>query len=316
MSSSTALYDVLIIGAGPAGLSTALGLARQTYSAVVFDSRKYRNAYADRMHNVVTWDHRSPSEFRAAGRENIQSRYESIHFKDVAVASAAKKEDGTFEVTDGEQNKYHGKKLVLATGVTDIFPDIEGFGDVWGKSIFHCLFCHGFEEKGAASAGVLAAGFLTQPGMILHMARMATPLAGHVTVYCHGNEDLTTLVTKEFEGKPLTIEPKKITAVQAKNKDGHGGVTVQFEDGSTKEEAFLVSVPMAKINGPFHEQLGLEIEPAGHIKTTPPFYETSVPGVFAVGDCGTMMKAAPQAIAMGSFGAAGVVAQLAAMGKL
>lgn len=167
--------------------------------------------------------------------------------------------------------------------------------------------------------------------MILHMARMASPLAKKVTVYCHGNEELTAQVHKEFEGKPLTIEPRKITALE---KQGER-VTVQFEDGESREEGFLVSiiivniwgmtadnetsqvsVPPVQINGPFHEQLGLDVDPMGFIKTNPPFNETSVPGVFAVGDCGSMMKAAPQAIAMGSFGAAGLVAQLGAMGKL
>lgn len=133
MAATPAIYDVLIIGAGPAGLSTALGLARQTYSALVFDSKQYRNRAAERMHNVLTWDHKPPSEFRAAAKENILSRYKSIHFKDATIVSAAKKADGVFEVIDKEHNKYHGKKIALATGVTDVFPDIHGFGDLWGK---------------------------------------------------------------------------------------------------------------------------------------------------------------------------------------
>lgn len=128
-----AIYDVLIIGAGPAGLSTALGLARQTYSAIVFDSKQYRNAAADRMHNVLSWDHKPPAEFRAAAKENILSRYQSIQFKDATIVSATKRQDGIFEVTDAEKNKYQGKKLALATGVTDVLPDIRGFKDLWGK---------------------------------------------------------------------------------------------------------------------------------------------------------------------------------------
>ncbi|ERF77100.1 hypothetical protein EPUS_09239 [Endocarpon pusillum Z07020] len=312
MASPTKNYDVLVIGAGPAGLSTVLGLARQTYSAIVFDSQQYRNAYADHMHNVVIWDHKSPVEFRASARANIRSKYNSIHFQNSTIVSAAKKEDGTFEVTDQHQIKYQGKKLVLATGVTDIFPDIKGFGELWGKSIFHCLFCHGFEERGAISAGVLALGFITSPPMILHMARMASPLAKHVTIYCHGNKELSTQLQKEFQGKPLTIEPRKIAALE--RRDEH--VTVHFEDGGSRKEAFFVSVPPTKINGPFHEQLRLDVDPTGFIKTKPPFSETSLPGVFAAGDCGTMMKAVPQATAMGSFAAAGLVAQLGATGKL
>lgn len=232
------MYDALIIGAGPAGLSTALGLARQTYSAIVFNSNQYRNAFSEHMHNVVTWDHKPPSDFRAAARDNIESRYNTIHFKNAKIVSAAKKDDGTFEAVDDQQNKYQGRKLVLATGVSDILPDIKGFSELWGKRIFHCLFCHGFEDRGAESAGVLGAGFITQPAMILHMARMASPLAKKVTVYCHGNEELTAQVQKEFENKPLTIEPRKITAVE---KQGDS-VIVQFDDGQTRQEGFLVSI--------------------------------------------------------------------------
>lgn len=77
-----------------------------------------------------------------------------------------------------------------------------------------------------------------------------------------------------------------------------------------------VSVPPVKLNGSFHDQLGLEVDPMGFIKVNAPFNEASVPGVFAVGDCGTMIKSVPQAMAMGAFGAAGMVAQLGAMGKL
>ncbi|KAL4735791.1 hypothetical protein BDV11DRAFT_211765 [Aspergillus similis] len=309
---SAKIYDVLIIGAGPAGLSTALGLARQTYSAIVFNSNQYRNAFADRMHNVVTWDHKPPGEFRAAARDNIESRYSTVQFKTATITSAAAKEDGTFEVVDEQENKYRGRKLALATGVTDILPDIKGFSELWGKNIFHCLFCHGFEERGAESAGILGGGFISQPAMILHMARMASPLAKKITVYCDGNEELAAQLQKEFEGKPLTIEPRKITGVDKQSES----VTVQFDSGQSRQEGFLVSVPRVRINGPFHEQLGLDVDPMGFIKTTPPFNETNVPGCFALGDCGSLMKSVPQALAMGSFGAAGLVAQLGAVGEL
>ncbi|KAA8644987.1 hypothetical protein EYZ11_008716 [Aspergillus tanneri] len=308
MATPAKIYDVLIIGAGPAGLSTALGLARQTYSALVFDSQQYRNSYAQHMHNVVTWDHQHPAEFRAAARENLQSRYKSIHFNNATAVSAIKKEDGTFEVTDQLLNKYQGKKLALATGVTDLFPDIKGFGNLWGKSIFHCLFCHGFELRGAASAGVLATGLISQPSIILHMARMAAPLAGKLTVYCNGNGGLAEEAKREFADKPLTIEPRKIASLDPKGEH----IIVRFEDGDSKEEAFMVSVPSVSINGPFHEQLGLELDPMGYIKTSSPHNETSVQGVFAAGDCGTLIKSVPQAIAMGSFAAGGLVGQLGA----
>lgn len=135
-ATSTTVFDCLVIGGGPAGLSAALGLGRQLRSTLVFDSQKYRNRYAERMHNILTWDHKTAPEFRAAARQNIEARYDMIRFKNATIASAVKMNDGIFELTDTQDQKYRGKKLVLATGVTDLFPDIKGFEQLWGKTMY------------------------------------------------------------------------------------------------------------------------------------------------------------------------------------
>ena len=129
------IYDTLVLGGGPAGLSTALGLARQLYSVVVFDSQKYRNYLASHMHNVLTWDHKSPADFRASARENILSRYDGIVFRESRIDNIVKLKDDSFQVTDERGDKTVGKKVVLATGVSDVMPDIEGFEELWGKSM-------------------------------------------------------------------------------------------------------------------------------------------------------------------------------------
>lgn len=137
MATTSKVYDALIIGSGPAGLSAALGLARQLYTAVVFDSQQYRNYPADRMHNVITWDHRPPEEFRTSARNNISDRYKTIEFRQARVETIRRLNDGTFEAVDGQQNRTIGKKVVLATGVTDVLPlEIKGFSTLWGKSMF------------------------------------------------------------------------------------------------------------------------------------------------------------------------------------
>lgn len=136
MGSMPAVYDALIVGGGPAGLSTALGLARQLYTAVLFDSQQYRNDPADHMHNMVTWDHRAPSDFRASAQEEISSRYKTIDFRTSRIERIHKLEDGTFEAVDSQQHKVVGKKVVVATGVTDVLPDIKGFSELWGKSMY------------------------------------------------------------------------------------------------------------------------------------------------------------------------------------
>lgn len=135
---STAMspLDVLIIGGGPAGLSAATGLARQLYTAVVFDSGVYRNNLAHAMHNVLTWDHQSPAAFRKKGRDDLLKRYATISFQDTEVKSVAKTSSGLFEAKDAEGKSWLGRKLVIATGVRDVYPDIDGYGDCWATGMY------------------------------------------------------------------------------------------------------------------------------------------------------------------------------------
>lgn len=135
MSNTTQNYDVLVIGGGPAGLETALGLGRQLYSVVVFDSRQYRNYPVDHMHNVITWDHKAPSDFRATAQAQIQSRYKTVQFHNAEVQSIRKTHDGKFEAIDQYGQTFSGKKVVVASGVKDLFPDIKGYGECWGKAM-------------------------------------------------------------------------------------------------------------------------------------------------------------------------------------
>lgn len=129
--------DVLIIGGGPGGLTVALTVARQLHTAIVFDSSSYRNEASNHMHTVLTWDHKDPKDYRAAARANILERYQTIQFADVELKSIRKIEDGFFEATsDGNHHKWVGRKVVLATGTVDIYPDLEGYAECWAKGVY------------------------------------------------------------------------------------------------------------------------------------------------------------------------------------
>ncbi|KAB8238036.1 thioredoxin reductase gliT [Aspergillus alliaceus] len=302
------LYDVLVIGGGPAGLSVVTGLARQLYRAVVFDSGVYRNSPTSHMHNVATWDHSPPADFRKAARERVLGRYDTIEFENTEIKKVQKTDEGYFKAFDARDRAWTGRKLVLATGVRDIFPDIEGYGECWGTGIFHCLFCHGYEERGCASAGVLAIGDIANPAPAMHVARMAKRFAGTVTLYTDGVEDVTKDLENATQGTGFKVDKRKISKL-VKGQDG-SEVQLKFHDGTQTTEGFLTHKPKTEINGPFATQLRLRLTSDGDLETTAPFYSTSIPGVFAAGDCAAPFKVVTMAMSSGVVVAGGLAGQL------
>ncbi|KAH8755805.1 hypothetical protein F5883DRAFT_607619 [Diaporthe sp. PMI_573] len=147
--------DVAIISGGPVGLTVANTLARQVHTAGVYDNNSYRNSGANHMHMVLTWDHKNPQKYRAAARKNIQGNCSTIEFASVAVDEIDKESDSHFEVHDSNGDVKKFRKVILAVGLSNIFPGIGGYAELWKRRIFHCLFCHGYEDRGAPSSGVL-----------------------------------------------------------------------------------------------------------------------------------------------------------------
>ncbi|KAH7105517.1 thioredoxin reductase [Auriculariales sp. MPI-PUGE-AT-0066] len=298
--------EIIIIGGGPAGLAAATAAARQLYQCVLFDNQTYRNAKVQHMHNVAGWDHQSPDFFRGKARRDILARYNTIQFEDVAVTNVTRLNDDMFCALDAEGRTWTAPKVILAVGVRDIVPNIPGYSALWSKRIFHCLFCHGYEERGAQSVGVLAVGDMLQDcGRVLHVAHMAGRLAESVRIYTNGSVELAFQINSELKNKPYVIESRKITQLAA-GTTTPSSVLVHLEDGTRVEEGFMTHAPRTEVNGPFAEQLGLELTSFGDIKTTPPFQATNIPGVFAAGDCGTMMKQVLSALSTGAMALVGV----------
>lgn len=148
---------------------------------------------------------------------------------------------------------------------------------------------------------------MSDPKTAQHVARMARRLVASVTIYTDASDELAKQTLNSLGDENIKLENRHIERLEM----GPGTeVTVYLTDGTKINEGFLVHKPKTRVNGPFAHQFELDLTDAGDIKTNGMFHESSMPGVFAVGDCASMLKAVTQAIAMGSFGAAGLASQL------
>ena len=140
------LYDVIIIGGGPAGLNAAVVLGRCRRKVLLFDHGKQRNLRSHGMHNYLTRDDIEPQKFLELSKK--ETKKYGVQIKRIAVDHADKKNKSHFTVTDANRKIYHSKKLILATGLTDKLPEVPGAKSIYGKSMFHCPYCDGWEVTG------------------------------------------------------------------------------------------------------------------------------------------------------------------------
>src|SRR5512147_1377183 len=139
------MLDVVIVGAGPAGLSAALILGRCRRKVLVCDNGKPRNSVSKRVRGFLTRDGMPPAELRRVGREQL-ALYDSVEIRDVTVIDVQCRDYG-FDVELEDGTRIHARKLLLATGVIDDLPPIEGAEAFYGHGVHHCPYCDGWEAR-------------------------------------------------------------------------------------------------------------------------------------------------------------------------
>lgn len=320
--------DVLVIGGGPAGLAAALSLCRQNHSVTVFDSGDYRNKYATEMHMVSTWDHRKPGDYLAASREELSRRYSDQCKVVQGEVASIERVSGTarglsiFEARDEAGNQWRGRKIIFATGVRDLLPFIDGFEDCWGTGVVHCLLCHGHEQRGAASVGILAMDGFAEASTVLRVARSCKQFASKVRIYTNGNKRVATQLRAVAAQVPgCDVEPAVIERLEMVKLPGKGAeeglhiILEGAEEGVAAEHVHSFAMYHAGTEqaSQLVEDLGIELDEGGEIKLGA-FQETSQPGVFAAGDCASPHKYVSIASATGFMAGAGAAQQLQAEG--
>ena len=139
------LFDCAIIGGGPVGLNAALVLGRARRNVILFDNNHHRNAVTHKSHGFITQDGVNPNEFRQIAHKEI-GRYPSVKYKKREVISVIKNEP-SFELVTPKDEQYQSKTIIISTGLKDILPSIDNISDYYGKSLFSCPYCDGWELR-------------------------------------------------------------------------------------------------------------------------------------------------------------------------
>lgn len=283
-------HDVAIVGGSFAGLSAALQLARARRGVVVFDTGQRRNRFADASHGFLAQDGRPPGDIVADARTQLAA-YPTVTWAEARVSGIGGDAEAGFEVHAGGRS-WQVRRIVLATGVVDELPAIPGLQERWGRSVFHCPYCHGYELQ-RGRIGVIA----TDPAS-LHQAALL-PEWGAVTFLLNGAVTLGEDEARDLAARGVAIEATRVAAIAEE-------ACVVLEDGRRLRFAGLFTASRTRPASPLAEQLGCETEegPLGFFVRTGAMKETSVPGVFA---CGDLARAAGNvALAVGDGALAGI----------
>ncbi|MBS7781599.1 NAD(P)/FAD-dependent oxidoreductase [Acidovorax sp. CCYZU-2555] len=286
------LYDVIIIGGSYAGLAAALPLARARRKVLVIDAGQRRNRFADHSHGFLTQDGMKAADIAAVAREQVLA-YGTVEWL-ASSALDARQREGGFEVDIEGGAPRTAQRLVLASGVVDTLPEVPGLAQRWGRHVFHCPYCHGYELQ-QGRIGVLATSALS-----LHHA-LLLPDWGATTLLLNGSFEPDAQQRAQLQARGVTIEPCAVREIT-----GHSDVLLQ--DGRVLAFAGLFTIPRSAVQSPVAAALGCEFAqgPMGAVIQTDALKATTVPGVFACGDAARFGGSV--ALAVGDGTMAGVAA--------
>ncbi|WP_299760151.1 NAD(P)/FAD-dependent oxidoreductase [uncultured Pontibacter sp.] len=281
------MYDVIIIGGGPAGLNAAMLLGRSRRKVIVFDSGKPRNRWANNMNGFLTSDGMNPREFIQKGRAELDKYGVELNNMVIKTATYTK---GEFVVNDEAGKVYRSRKLLLATGLKDNLPELDGLEELYGKSIHHCPYCDGWESRDKAIAvyGPERGGI----GQALAMKNWSDD----VTLYTDGTDSLRHEDLELLERNGVKVQKEKITRLE-----GEGGMLqhiVLYSGEKRPQQAMFFSLGTQQ-QSDLGEQLGCEFTSKGVIRTKK-LQHSNIPGLFVAGDAARDMQMVIVAAAEGA----------------
>ncbi len=267
------LFDSAIIGGGPAGLNASLVLGRARRTIILFDDNKPRNAVTHESHGFITRDGTSPSEFRRIAHGEL-GRYPSIEIKHDRVTSITKNEM-SFDLITSDGERYQSKTIIISTGLRDVLPNIDNISQFYGKSLFNCPYCDGWELRDRPLVVITE-----DQKHVIHYVQTVYNLSKDLVVCTNGKVILNS------EQKHL-LQKRGIKIMEQRIKDivGQNGMMEQmvFENGDTLSRKNGFVLPQLIQSSDFGKQLGCENNLMGGIATDSSG-RTNIQGVYAAGD--------------------------------
>ena len=280
-------YDMIAIGGSYSGMAAVLQLVRARRSVLVIDAGQRRNRFASHSHGFLGQDGVDPAEIARVARGQLEA-YPTLTWMEGRAVAATGGPDN-FAVTTEDGQIHQGRRILLATGVSDQLPAVPGLAERWGRTVFHCPYCHG-HELNEGRIGVIATG-----PMSAHQAELLTEW-GHITFLTNGVLDLDETARRTLQDRGVTIEESPIARIESEAE-------VVLSDGRRLPFAGLFTATRCAPASPLPADMGCALDETPmclQIRTSAA-QETTVPGVFACGDVASVPHSVSLAVGNGAM---------------
>ena len=271
MSDPAASYDVVVVGAGPAGLSAALNLARARRTVLVLDSNRPRNAATLKSHGYLSRDGISPLELRKLGREELEA-YPEASYEKIAVSAIERAGDG-FVVTAGAKS-FAASAVLIATGLTEVMPVLPSLRTFYGTSVHSCMECDAYEYADRPIA------LIGETDDLAYRATLLSQWSRDLIVFTNGVAVISEADEAALAERGVTVDRRVVSDV-AGDRTGLTGITLADGDTVPREGAFIRPVYAPKLD--YAASLGLDLDADGCL-VVDALGRTSLAGVYAAGD--------------------------------
>ncbi len=287
-SKTTDHFEVLIIGGSFAGLSAGLSLGRALRKVLIVDSGHPCNIKTPNSHNFITHDGEKPSVLAQKAKKDVL-QYPTVTFWEDRVVDAEQKGEG-FEFRTQKGKFFSAKKIIFATGVTDLMPDIQGFEECWGISVLHCPYCHGYEVKNQKT------GLLGNGDMGFEFSKIITHWTNDLILFTNGKSTLSTEQTQLLTEAGVQIEEETITELE--HEDGFLQNVILKNKSKIPVKA-IYAKPEIRQQTDLPVQLGCKLNDHGLIEVDI-FQQSDVSDIYAAGDNSSVGRSVAVATAAGS----------------